>query len=126
MGLGVDAANNLYVAFDFSQIRRFAPDGGIENRYVTGIVGGDSRDGMTVDKSGRIFSLASGSSDRKGAIEVGVFDPVATDPVIIWPPMDQVLNRGGSTRFQVEAAGGGALTYQWYFNANPIAAATGG
>src|SRR5947208_15429588 len=40
-------------------------------------------------------------------------------------PASYIARRGGPITFTVAATGNGALSYQWYFNGNPIQGASG-
>jgi hypothetical protein len=50
---------------------------------------------------------------------------VVEAPTIVSGPQSQTAILGGSTAFQVAATGTGPLTYQWFFNGQPISNATG-
>ncbi|HWA28002.1 MAG TPA: hypothetical protein VG734_20290 [Lacunisphaera sp.] len=123
-GLGVDGANQVYVKNGFNQIRQYAPDGTGAVYYVGGNHGGYHYDSLAVHPSGLVFTLPEAGSERAGSIEVGLFDPAATGPVIILATGSREEARGASSNFRVWAAGGPGLSYQWYFNSAPIAGAT--
>ncbi|MGP8236222.1 MAG: immunoglobulin domain-containing protein, partial [Limisphaerales bacterium] len=60
---------------------------------------------------------------EQSAITVGLqFESASAPPVITQQPYPVTVPAGGSAFFQVGAAGGGMLLYQWYFNTNTLLA----
>jgi len=54
----------------------------------------------------------------------GILTALAGVPTIVSPPQNQTVICGDSATFQVSAGGTTPLSYQWYFQGQPIAAAT--
>jgi hypothetical protein len=70
-----------------------------------------------------VASNISGLSSTSSVVNV-VIQPSATQFVISSQPASQTVAAGGSVTFNVVATGTNHVTYQWYFNANPIPGAT--
>jgi len=124
-GLGLDDDGNVYVLCNTNRICVFTPGGETQVRYATGYSNWDSVVDITVGRFGKLYVVPSDDSGSAlGTIETGLFDPAATGPVILEQPSDRSSYRSGSVNFIVQAVGGAALTYQWYFNSKPINGAT--
>jgi len=60
-----------------------------------------------------------------GVISSNALLSVILRPGIVTPPASQSVNQGADAAFTVVASGSAPLSYQWQFNAAPIACATG-
>jgi sugar lactone lactonase YvrE len=132
-GVGVDNWGNVYVADALNcTIRKIAP-----GNVVTTIAGSagvaENIDGLpanarfytpgdvTVDGSGVLYVADTGNETIRRLIP----GSVATAPTITTQPAGQSVNAGASVTFATAIAGTPPFSFQWYFNGNTIAGATG-
>jgi hypothetical protein len=124
-GISLDETGSLLVTTPGDFFHIYTPGGDWQARYPAGVSDTSSMKQIAVGKTGELYVISNGGSDGSGAIEIGIFDPEAKGPVLLSQPYDRWNYVDDSASFWVNAAGGPALTYQWYLNSTPIKGATG-
>jgi hypothetical protein len=129
-GVGIDASGNVYVVdTDNHAVREIAASGVVST--LAGLAGtSGSADGvgtaarfnfptgLAVDSAGDVYVADANNH----AIRLCVY-PAA--PAITTQPQSQTVDAGANVSFSVTATGKPLPTYQWLFNGNAIAGATG-
>lgn len=138
IGVAVDGSNNVYIAdsqLPLTQtgtvagnemLRRITPLGVVSTIAGTPLVTGtndgtgpaaqfDSLQAAVVNSSGVIYLADTyNQTIRAGGLA----------PLVRTVQGTQTVNAGQAATFSVNAVGSGSLTYQWYYNGNPISSAT--
>jgi hypothetical protein len=126
--VAVDASGNVYVGETANdRIQMVSPAGVVTtlagSKGVTGSADGAGNlalfyfpRGVAVDPFGNVYVADSQNSTiRKGT---------SIAPIIGTPPSSFAVVAGSASTLSVGASGSTALTYQWYFNGQPISGAT--
>jgi hypothetical protein len=58
-------------------------------------------------------------------VEITVLPPAGEKPEVTTPPVSRVVGPGSAVELSVSATSGSGLSYQWRFNGQPVAGATG-
>ena len=125
-GIAVDGKGNLLISYLLNPVVVISPKGETQYRYLATdsdtFLGGE----LAAGANGDLVALSLNDDlEPDRAVRVGTFDPAATGPEILRDPVDRTSAVGDHVEIAVAAVGTPAPTYQWYFNALPIAGATG-
>jgi len=127
IGIAVDSSGNLFVC-ETNSVRKITPAGNVSTLAgpIFGAVNNPDAlkvftffqypSGIAVDAAGTLY-LVQGQAILKGQR--------ATAPAITAQPRNASVATGGSVQLSVTATGAPESTYQWYYNGNPFAGATG-
>jgi|GEM_PF-1516636 len=95
----------------------------VQNYSIGSLAAGTHTIRLVTDSTGAIPE--TDETDNTYTKTITINTPAGTPPTITQAPQNQSVNAGASASFTVAASGNPQVAYQWRFNGNDIAGATG-